>query len=205
MSITKDSSLIILDWDDTLFPTNWVLQNNINLQSSSRDQYLVYFHELDKMLYKFLSKAIKLGTVIIVTNAMPDWVELSSVVVPKTYKILKRIEIISARKTYKHLSDSSMEWKMFAFRDIIDREFKRPSLMNVISIGDAEYEYQALISLNDIKRNHRKYLKSVKFMRYPSHDILVDQLGVLNNAIPQIWVKEQHLDLKLDFYSKVKR
>jgi hypothetical protein len=205
MSITKDSSLIILDWDDTLFPTNWVLQNNINLQSSSRDQYLVYFNELDKMLYRFLSKVSKLGTVIIVTNAMPDWVNLSSIVVPKTYKILKRIEIISARKTYKHISNSSMEWKMMAFRDIIDREFKRPALMNVISIGDAEYEYQALIALNDIKKNHKKYLKSVKFLKAPTHDILVDQLGVLHEAIPHIWVKEQHLDLKLDFYSKVKR
>lgn len=206
MSITKNSSLIILDWDDTLFPTNWVLQNNINLQTSnSRDKYLVYFNELDKMLYKFLSKATKLGTVIIVTNAMPDWVAISSVVVPKTYKILKGIEIVSARKNYKHLSNSSMEWKRYAFRDIIDREFEKPSLMNVISIGDAEYEYQALISLNDIKKHNKKYLKSVKFMRYPSHDILVDQLGVLNSAIPQIWVKEQHLDLKLDFHAKIKR
>lgn len=205
MDITKNSTLIILDWDDTLFPTNWVIQNNINLESTSRNQYLVYFHELDKMLYKFLLKAMKLGTVIIVTNAMPNWVNLSSVVVPKTYKLLKKIEIISARKNYKHMSDSSMEWKMFAFRDIIDREFQNPSLMNVISIGDAEYEYQALISLNNIKKHNRKYLKSVKFIKAPTHDILVDQLGVLHDAIAHIWIKEQHLDLKLDFYSKIKR
>jgi len=136
---------------------------------------------------------------------MPNWVELSSIVVPKTYKLLKNIEILSARKTYKHVSDNSMKWKMLAFRDIIDREFQCPTLMNVISIGDAEYEYQALISLNDVKKNHHKYLKSVKFLKAPTHDILVDQLNVLNSAIPYIWIKEQHLDLKLDFYSKIKR
>lgn len=204
MKITKNSSLIILDWDDTLFPTNWVVHNEIDLRSDS-NQYLVYFHELDKILSKFLLKATRLGTVIIVTNALPDWVTLSSVVIPKTFKIMKSIELISARQLYQNVCKSSIEWKTHAFRDIIDREFKKRSLSNVISIGDAEYEYQALISLNDIKTQHKKYLKSVKFMRYPSHDILIDQLGVLNNAIPQIWLKEQHLDLKLDFYSKIKR
>jgi hypothetical protein len=206
MSITRKSSLIILDWDDTLFPTNWVVKNDINLATSnSRDQYLIYFQELDRILYKFLTKVLKLGKVIIVTNALPDWIALSSVVLPHTFKILQKIEVISARGLYRDKSPNTMDWKMMAFRDIIDREFQNPSLMNVISIGDAEYEYQALISLNDVKRKNKKYLKSVRFMKAPSHDILIDQLGVLKNAIPRIWDRESHLDLKLDFFSKIKR
>ena len=83
------------------------------------------------------------------------------------------------------------------------KEFEKPSTMNVISIGDAEYEYQALIALSDTKKYHRKYLKSVKFLRYPSHDTLIDQINVLHNAIPHIWVSEQHLDLKLNYYSNI--
>jgi hypothetical protein len=206
MSITQKSSLIILDWDDTLFPTNWVVKNDINLATSnSRDQYLVYFQELDRILYKFLTKVLKLGKVIIVTNALPDWIALSSVVLPHTFKILQKIEVISARGLYRDKSQNTMDWKMMAFRDIIDREFQNPSLMNVISIGDAEYEYQALIALNDVKRKNKKYLKSVRFMKAPSHDILIDQLSVLKNAIPRIWDRECHLDLKLDFFSKIKR
>ncbi len=71
MKITKKETLFILDWDDTLFPTNWIRQNGINLTvSSTRDQYIIYFQELDRVLSKFLKKVISLGKVIIVTNAL---------------------------------------------------------------------------------------------------------------------------------------
>ena len=204
MSITKNKTLIILDWDDTLFPTNWVVSNQINLSAErSRNQYLIYFNELDKILNKFLRKTLKMGKVIIVTNALIDWIKLSSIVLPKTYKFFDHIEIVSARGSYKHKSPKIMDWKRMAFRDIIDREFKIPSLMNIISVGDAEYEYQALIALNDNTENHKKYLKSVRFLKYPSHDILIDQLEVIHNAMPKIWNHAQHLDLKLDYHSNI--
>jgi len=91
-----------------------------------------------------------------------------------------------------------MDWKIMAFRDIIDDEFKNSSLMNVISIGDAEYEYQALISLNKRKDVKKKYLKSIRFIRNPTHDILIDQLEVLSDAIPNVWKKYDHLDLRFN-------
>jgi hypothetical protein len=115
------------------------------------------------------------------------------------------VEIISARGTYKDKSSKMMDWKMMAFRDLIDREFKDIKLMNIISVGDAEYEYQALIALNNRKIGTKKFLKSVRFMKDPSHDILVDQLEVLNDAIPKIWNQDKHLDLKFDHFSKVNK
>lgn len=204
MKITKHKTLFILDWDDTLFPTNWIMKNDINLMvSTSRDQYIIYFQELDRVLSKFLQKVSSLGKVIIVTNALPDWVNISSVVLPTTYNLLRKIKIISARGTYRLKSSNIMDWKIMAFRDIIDKEFNNLSLLNVISIGDAEYEYQALISLNNRKKGIKKYLKSIRFMKDPTHDILIDQLEVLNDAIPKIWNKDKHLDLKFDHFSNV--
>jgi len=197
MKITKKETLFILDWDDTLFPTNWVMQNGINLTiQATKDQYTIYFQELDRVLSKFLKRVISLGKVIIVTNALLVWIDISSVVLPHTYHLLKKVEIISARGTYKNKSSKMMDWKMMAFRDLIDREFQNMKLMNIISVGDAEYEYQALIALNNRQLGTKKYLKSVRFMKDPTHEVLVDQLEVLSSAIQKIWDKNKHLDLK---------
>lgn len=199
MKISKHRTLFIFDWDDTLFPTNWVMKNGINLNvSSSRDQYTIYFQELDRALSKCLKNAMKLGKVIIVTNALPEWIQLSSVVLPQTYNLLRKVKIISARYKYRKATSNMAQWKIMAFRDIIDVEFENISLTNVISVGDAEYEYQALIALNKEKTKTPKYLKSIKFLRDPTHDILIEQLDILNSAMIEIWNIDKHLDLKLD-------
>lgn len=199
IKIKKSQTLFILDWDDTLFPTNWVMKNGINLMNSStRDQYIIYFQELDRTLSSFIKKLTQMGKVIIVTNALLDWIHISSVVLPKTYSLLKKVKIVSARGTYKNKSSKMMDWKTMAFKDVVDEEFKNDAIINVISVGDAEYEYQALIALNDRTKNAPRFLKSVRFVKNPSHDTLIDQLEVLSNAIPDVWEKNGHLDLKFN-------
>lgn len=196
MEKLKHKTLFILDWDDTLFPTNWVVKNNINIMiPNSRDIYSVYFDHLDRVLSSFLIKLIKMGKVIIVTNALTDWVNVSSEVLPKTYHFLKKVQIVSARGTYKNKSSQMMDWKIMAFRDIINKEFNDNHIMNIISIGDAEYEYQALIALNKHKKGHKKFLKSIRLLKNPSHDVLIDQIQVLSEAIDHVWNKYDHLDL----------
>lgn len=200
--ILRNKTLFILDWDDTLFPTNWVTKNNINLLiNETQEQYMIYFQEVDRILSKLLRNLMTMGRIIIVTNAMPDWIKLSSICLPQTYNLLKKIKVISAKLEYRTISSNPMNWKKMAFRDIIDNEFVNTKLINIISIGDAEYEYQALISLND----NTRFLKSIRFMKNPSHDLLIDQLEVLNNAIKNIWIKPKHLDLKFNHYSKTKQ
>jgi hypothetical protein len=203
--INKQNTLIILDWDDTLFPTNWVMKNGINLINiDNKDQYIEYFRELDDVLYRLLKILMIHGKVVIITNAMPEWIKLSSLVLPKTYYILKKIKIVSARKNYQNITDKMMDWKTLAFRDEIKKEYIDCKYMHVISIGDAEYEYNALISLIKINHECQKLLKAIKFMKDPSHDILVDQVETLIKAVPSIVKKPTHLDLKFDHHSNVK-
>lgn len=206
-NIAKKNTLFILDWDDTLFPTNWVIKNGINLMNSNtREQYVVYFQELDRVLYAFLKNIILIGKVVIVTNALLDWINISSIVLPKTFVLLTKIKIVSARGSYKHKSNNIMDWKIMAFHDVVDDEFNDKSLMHVISIGDAEYEYQALIALNQMKKTgDKKYLKSVRFIKNPSHDLLIEQLEMLNIAIPDIWQRKKHLDLLFDTHSSIEQ
>jgi hypothetical protein len=201
-TIVKKNTIIILDWDDTLFPTYWISKNKINIaQSSTRDKYIVYFQELDRVLSKLLNKLSTYGKIIIVTNALPEWVKISSIVLPNTYLFLKNTKIVSARAKYQKYGSSPMQWKEYAFKYEITNELKKNNFINVISIGDAEYEYRALISLNFIDINKHKLLKSIRFMKYPTHDILIDQLEVLFNVIPEISMNQTHMDLKFDKFS----
>lgn len=107
-------TLTILDWDDTLFPTSWIVKNNINLNDKNmQNQYIVFFSRLDTVLYDLLNKLLKHGQIIIVTNAVIKWVIISSNMLPHTQKILKdKILILSARDAFQSKYPNEMhKWK----------------------------------------------------------------------------------------------
>jgi len=186
--INNDNTLIIFDWDDTLFPTKWFIKNNIDLNESyDAQKYGMYFKNLDNVLSKLLQKCYALGNVIIITNAMPIWIETSVNILPKTKNTIKNIKLISARKNYQ-FSCKMTEWKKMAFEKENNKKF-----INILSIGDALYEYNALINLHN--KSNDVLLKSVKFVNDPSNDVLLDQLNVLNNSINNICNTPKHFDL----------
>lgn len=189
------NTLIILDWDDTLFPTTWIMKNNININEKGMRKLLTQIlYKLDIVLYNFLTITQRYGKIIIVTNALPVWVKISSSVLPKTHELIKKIKIVSAKKNYKTESNKMMDWKKLAFRDEVTNEIINNNINNVISIGDAEYEYYALIDLYKTTKGS-KILKSIKLMGKPDYEILMDQLKVLSNSIQIICNKQTHLDL----------
>jgi hypothetical protein len=188
ISINFDNTLFILDWDDTLFPTSWVTKNSIDIvNNETRDGYIEHFKILDRHLSSFLKNILSLGNVVIVTNAMKDWVKISSIVIPKTYNILKKIEIVSARSLFSDKTNNPMDWKKNTFQLIINNFYENKNIMNVISIGDAEYEHQALVSLTQLHFDKIKYLKSFRLIREPNYDQLVEQIDLLDTYIHKFW------------------
>jgi len=203
-NITKNDTLIILDWDNTLFPTTWVIKNNINIKDpETSNKYIVYFHELDSVLSELLIKLQKYGKVVIVTNAMPTWIKISSAVLPKTAYVLQKIKVVSARKNHQATSPHMMDWKKLAFIEEVKNEMLNKKILNIISIGDAEYEYKALIDLYNSTHlsDKQKLLKSIKFMDEPSHETLIDQLQVITRSVDEICLIKKHLDKKFTFFS----
>ena len=201
MILSKNRTLIILDWDDTLFPTTWITTNEINLKNNIEiDKYKQYFLQVDLDLNNLLTKLQQCGTVIIVTNALISWIKLSITILPRTSKTLDSIKVISARGDYQSKSANPMDWKKLAFESIIQTMGKK--INNIISVGDAEYEYNALISLFDpnFNSNPNKYrlLKSVKFIKYPTKEVLIDQIRVLERASIKIATAKTHLDIKMN-------
>ena len=193
-------TLIILDWDDTLFPTTWTINNGIDLSNNlTKNDHQLMFAELDNIIYDFLVKTIKLGKVIIITNASYNWIRLAMSVVPNTTMLIdKYIKIISARDLYQDPSNMTL-WKLWAFEKEVMKYFSGNKILhNIISIGDADYEFNALTSLyhwNKIIPKY-KYLKTIKFMTAPSYHSLIDQLNVLSLCITKIRNRKTHMDLR---------
>lgn len=195
-------TLIILDWDDTLFPTSWVSNNNINLfDKSIREKHQISFSELDNILYLFLQKCIGLGKVIIITNASIGWIVVSMSILPNVSRLINsKISILSARDAYQN-STNMENWKKLAFEEEVYNYFNgKYDLHNIVSIGDAHYEYNALIKLYDWDKivPQKKLLKTIKFMNIPTYKILIDQINVLVNCISKICKKQKHVDLQFN-------
>ncbi len=185
----ESNNLVILDWDNTLFPTTWINENNIDL--NNLDIKKKYFLKLDNLISILFLEIIKYSDIMIITNALPEWITIcTNKVLPKTKKILKQynIKIISARKNYKKISNNINDWKKFAFIDEINFEIN-----NIISIGDDLYEYNALINLDS--NNNNKFLKSIKFIYKPTILNLYSQINILIYNIKKIIFTKNHLDL----------
>jgi len=198
--MSKSNALIILDWDDTLFPTTWVIKNKINLNDEKdKNKYIVFFSQLDNILYELLVSFMQHGTVVVVTNAMVKWVNISSDILPNTKRLIqKNIQIISAREQHqKDMPGDMFGWKRNIFKKLVLNYYDKSRSQNIISVGDADYEFKALISLWNKKRKTR-VLKTVRFMRSPTFDSLVDQLEVLSNSVDQICKSSKHMDLKFN-------
>jgi hypothetical protein len=198
MNINKNSTLIILDWDDTLFPTSWVNKNNIEIINNNKLTYRKFFEKIDISLQKLLQKLNSLGDVLIITNALLNWIEISSKILPYTYTYLKKnnnIKIISARGEYSSYTDNILDWKKMAFQNELTKITRNKRINNIISIGDAEYEYHALINLYHDEPDNYRLLKSVKFIRYPNNYQIFEQINIINNSIYNICIYKNHLDL----------
>jgi hypothetical protein len=193
------SKLIILDWDDTLFPTSWSMMNDINFTKNNMfDKYKPYFTDLDNVLYNFLVDCMKYGKVFIVTNAMKRWISKTSELLPKSSELLKNIIIISAKDLHqKKFPKQINQWKLLVFKYIADTYTVNHDYDHVISIGDADYEFNALLDLiNHHNIKNQGYLKSIRLVSAPSYDTLIDQLHTLNKSINKICLANKHMDLQ---------
>ena len=196
----KIETLIFIDWDDTFFPTSWVFEQGIELMDpKTREEYSKIFRELDLLIYNFLNKIEKYGKVVIITNAMPEWVQLSGSLLKDTNNKLKQIPVLSAKKIYKDKTSNQKIWKTLCFNDILKAHSQKSKISNIISIGDALYEYDALVNLYKIQNgHHERFLKAIQLTRYPSYKKLYEQLHIMYNCIEHICLHQNHLDIHFD-------
>lgn len=199
LDIHRDNSLVICDWDDTLFPTSWIHHVDIDLTDiRTRYKYTRYFDKLDKHLARTIASILEHADLIIITNATMSWIYVTLTVLPATAKVLNNIPIVSARESFQNKC-SMEDWKKYTFRQELK---KRPHYRNITSIGDANYEHKALVALYHWNHIPHKYLKSIKFEKSTDCFDLIDQIRVIQTQIENIANAQRHLDLTLDIVDR---
>ncbi len=175
--MNKENTLFFVDWDDTLFPTSWTQRNKINL-SNNIPLKKRNFASLDSEIHKVLDNMLKFGKVIIVTNATSVWIRMCLTILPKTQSLINKfILVVSARERCQKSKPYHL-WKHVAFRNELMSHYIKNNKrdLNIISIGDAVYEHQALLSLRNWKPINKKILK---FVEQPTFVILMKELKTL--------------------------
>jgi hypothetical protein len=200
-SHSKSETLLIFDYDDTLFPTSYLAQHGYRLDGPDASP------EIQKVLddYSFiveqtLMEARHHGQVIILTNAETGWIELTSQkFMPRLSDLLDSFPLFSARSTYEPLGISSpFQWKLRAFENVICDHY---SMMdsgtirrkNVLSFGDSIHERDAAHQV--CAKLARTVCKSVKFMERPDVAQLGKQHALIRDCFAQIVAHNGTLDL----------
>jgi hypothetical protein len=201
ISNINNINIFILDFDDTLFPTYWFQTNKLKLSGEIYEKYKLYFINLDEQIYKFLKLLNGYGYIYIVSNASMNWLRNSINILPLTKKFIEEnnINVISARDNN---IDVELEmWKTLTFKKIIssllDDLNNKGMHLNIISLGDAKYEYMALISLNNHIKNTKFLLKNIKFIEKPEYEIIIEQLKYLEFNIVYVIMNSKFKDITL--------
>ena len=110
----RSSLVILVDWDDTLFPTSELLAKALLLDSTTQDQPRLppgiaeQVQQLEQSVLDFLVAANTRGTLVIVTNAARGWIDV---------RLHPRIPTTTARVRETNLTDcvcfqTLTEWAM---------------------------------------------------------------------------------------------
>lgn len=197
-----NQTLFIFDWDDTLFPTAAVvacLSNAFaslplkkNMPASLRNA----LESLEVVVKDLLEKAMTLGIVIIVTNALDGWVQTTAEhYMPSLVPTLEKMRVISARSKYEcEFPAHQSEWKARTFVDV-HRELDPGAVLNMIAIGDAEHEIKAAHALR--LEDKPCVIKTVKFSPNPSPRYLIFQLQYLRKQISKLVIEPRHKALSI--------
>mmetsp|Transcript_57537 Transcript_57537/g.126328 ORF Transcript_57537/g.126328 Transcript_57537/m.126328 type:complete len:358 (+) Transcript_57537:78-1151(+) len=101
-----EQTIIIFDWDDTLCPSSWIRANKKVLSffkpAPNTEKYQRPLRQLQAQVESLLKMAMKLGTVIIVTNAMDPWVDTSCRnFLPQITSLVASLPCVYARSIYE--------------------------------------------------------------------------------------------------------
>mmetsp|Transcript_113996 Transcript_113996/g.333156 ORF Transcript_113996/g.333156 Transcript_113996/m.333156 type:complete len:299 (+) Transcript_113996:62-958(+) len=201
-----NQTVIIFDWDDTLCPSTTCMRHHgLSVLGAPPDGDVARaLEELSQEAKALLEQAAELAEkVVVVTNAEEGWVDLSCKAwLPLLQHTLTKCEVASARSTWEPRGIASPAgWKARAFEDVIDKFYSRyqhQSWKNIISIGDAPHEREALsrvVRWAPCSLGKRCRSKSVKFVLRPSIEQLIREIQMLRESLKEIVWHDDDLDL----------
>lgn len=191
------SHAIVLDYDDTIFPSTWFSQlcSYATCLTSEMARELKRVDERASMLIKY---ALEYSPVVIITNSEEGWVQESArLYLPCVYLLLERVTIISARSRYESVYPRACEkWKELTFDEELSQLIPQNcEHFSVLSIGDSLHEREAAFAFG--KSNDNVIVKSIKMIECPSPSQLATEQELITNALKSMILSRESLDLKL--------
>lgn len=208
MSKYSESTVFIFDWDDTLLPSTWLRKGGIGVNYTGCTGVTAEMMEacavLEPHVKALLTAAKEYGQVFIVTNATRGWLQISAMTfMPSVAALIPSFTVISAADLYEVYYDNPTIWKKLAFQnEVLSLAFPtQPAKRTVISIGDGEYEREALKHIAADAVPGSMLTKSVKFMDSPTPEILERQLVSTLREMEMIATVPESFDRKWEFPS----
>mmetsp|Transcript_29778 Transcript_29778/g.45577 ORF Transcript_29778/g.45577 Transcript_29778/m.45577 type:complete len:343 (+) Transcript_29778:123-1151(+) len=111
------NKVIIFDWDDTICPSTFVDQCQIQRFTDFPLHFQNLMNEIGRVAEQCLAAAAQYGEVIIITNSDDGWVKFSAErYVPSLLPILPKYRVVSARTAYEQFYPGQpLCWKAAAF------------------------------------------------------------------------------------------
>ena len=190
-------TLIIFDFDDTLFCTKYFdtfalsYQDIFACKVSLEEINPCLVRELKQLESTIIELFINLQQnydIIIISNADLKWINnclthfLSEL---KEHINENDIKIYSAKNMFSKIVKNSKEWKSKCFKKVINDRYKNDlnSDLNVISIGDSKEEKKAVFNLTKIHEFRKIHPKFIHMISFPSAASIILQLKYLNDNI----------------------
>ena len=197
-----EQTIIIFDWDDTLCPsTNCLREIGMSPDLPPPREVAVALQKHATAVSALLREAQdRSAYVVIVTNAEKGWVERSCKSwMPQVLPALEDCDVISARSQWEPRGvRSPTGWKAQAFNEAISRfysRYRQQSWKNVVSVGDARYEHDALQRVMGSVEGTKCRFKTVKFLERPNIVQLTLQIRFLKQGLNDIVEENSDLDL----------
>jgi len=204
----SDSTVTVLDWDDTLMPSTWLKGQGLSGAAVAEKfgitkEMVDACEEVAVHVQRVIQKAQEYGKVFIITNGTHGWVENScGLFMPSIRNLILSLPIISAADLYRYFSKDPISWKRMAFRrDLLDRAFggmPRASRV-IISIGDGYAEQQAsrnLMMIGSYSQVGLLSVRSLKIVESSSPAVLIRQLDEICQILPSLATQSGDFDLQ---------
>jgi len=202
---TREETLFVFDWDDTILPSSWIQSQGLRLDAGSVvcAWQRARLAEVAAAAGETLRLAKLCGTVVLLTNAERGWIELSCLkFLPELLPVIEGIKIVSARTTYERPDCAQpLQWKLRAFEAEIARACGAEALAdparrkNIHSLGDSVHEREALLRATVGAPNC--CWKSLKFVDRPDIWQLLSQHATVVHSFDQVVQHDGNLDLTL--------
>ena len=202
--VCTSQDLFFFDWDDTLFPTTWMSDNQYikKMPGELPVEIQTLFAHLDLLLKNLFSMVFPLGKVYILTLADEGWINHGfRHFYPSLACFYRRFSLL-ARPPSIRTTDKAQTWKKNKMSQLVLSEYgdvgHRPGVHSVYCFGDSLNDRDAAKQLEQFRLGLN--IKAVKFSDTPSIKTLYQEISLVKEGIDR---KSLLVPKPLDFFIRI--